>query len=70
MTALGDEATTDYWTARRRAADGATPTLSGPDYTGWRRAWDVTRKRRLGIAGWNTPPAAPLAGPRLSAARR
>ena len=31
---LGDEALTDFWTARRRAADGTSPTLSGPEYTG------------------------------------
>jgi 1-acyl-sn-glycerol-3-phosphate acyltransferase len=53
---LADESTTDYWTARRRAARGATPTLTGPAYTGWRRRWDVTSRRRRGIAGWRNPP--------------
>ena len=30
VTVLGDESLTDFWTARRRAADGSSPTLSGP----------------------------------------
>jgi 1-acyl-sn-glycerol-3-phosphate acyltransferase len=36
---LADEADTDWWSARRRAAKGATPSLTGPDATPWRRAW-------------------------------
>jgi len=39
IAALGDERTTDWWTARRRAASGTTPTLRGPDSGGWRRTW-------------------------------
>jgi 1-acyl-sn-glycerol-3-phosphate acyltransferase len=53
---LADEATTDYWTARRRAAAGTTPTLGGPAYTGWRRTWALAERRRRGIAGWRRPP--------------
>ena len=56
VTTLADEATTDYWTARRRAAAGTSPLLGGPDYTGWRRQWDLTTQRRQGIAGWRRPP--------------
>ena len=56
VTTLADEATTDYWTARRRAAAGTSPLLGGPDYTGWRRQWDLTTRRRQGIAGWRRPP--------------
>jgi 1-acyl-sn-glycerol-3-phosphate acyltransferase len=56
VTTLADEATTDYWTARRRAASGTSPTLGGPDYTGWRRQWDLTTRRRQSIAGWRLPP--------------
>jgi 1-acyl-sn-glycerol-3-phosphate acyltransferase len=56
VAALADESTTDYWSARRRAAGGATPSLTGPAYTGWRRRWDVTARRRRGIAGWRNPP--------------
>ncbi len=36
---LADEHRHDWWTARRRAADGATPPLTGPAAVGWRRAW-------------------------------
>ena len=39
IAALGDEATTDWWSARRRAAQGTTPPLTGPDASAWRRAW-------------------------------
>jgi 1-acyl-sn-glycerol-3-phosphate acyltransferase len=56
VTALADEATTDWWSARRRAAEGANPALGGPQYVGWRRQWDLNRHRRRGIAGWRQPP--------------
>ena len=57
VTTLADETTTDWWTARRRAADGTSPLLGGPGYTGWRRQWDLTTRRRQGIAGWRRQPA-------------
>jgi 1-acyl-sn-glycerol-3-phosphate acyltransferase len=53
---LADEASTDYWSARRRAAAGTTPSLSGPAYTGWRRQWDLAGRRQRGIAAWRNPP--------------
>ena len=56
VAALADESTTDYWSARRRAASGMTPSLTGPAYTGWRRRWDLASRRRRGIAGWRNPP--------------
>ena len=67
VATLADESTTDFWSARRRAAAGATPTLTGPAYTGWRRRWDARRSspaghRRLAHAG-----PATLARPRLIA---
>ncbi|HEY8523362.1 MAG TPA: lysophospholipid acyltransferase family protein [Acidimicrobiales bacterium] len=52
---LADEATTDWWTARRRAHNGTTPPLTGPDAPGWRRAWalgDPSRKRRRQRRRW------------------
>jgi 1-acyl-sn-glycerol-3-phosphate acyltransferase len=52
---LADEATTDWWQARRRAAAGTTPALTGPDAPAWRRAWalgDRSRKRRRQSRGW------------------
>lgn len=56
VATLADEATTDLWSARHRAAAGETPALTGPAYTGWRRRWDLAARRRRGIAGWRTPP--------------
>jgi 1-acyl-sn-glycerol-3-phosphate acyltransferase len=51
VTRLGDEALSDYWTATRRAARGANPRLTGPEYNGWRRQWELGDHRRLGAAG-------------------
>jgi 1-acyl-sn-glycerol-3-phosphate acyltransferase len=56
VAALADESITDYWSARRRAATGATPTLAGPAHTGWRRRWDLANRRKRGIAGWRNRP--------------
>ena len=36
---LADEAGSDWWQAKRRAAAGATPSLQGPDEGAWRRTW-------------------------------
>lgn len=52
---LADEATTDWWQARRRAAAGTTPPLTGPDAPAWRRTWalgDRSRKRRRQSRSW------------------
>ena len=51
VTALGDEALSDWWTARRRAAADASPRLTGPDHQGWRRQWALAERRKLGRAG-------------------
>jgi 1-acyl-sn-glycerol-3-phosphate acyltransferase len=51
VAALGDEAVSDWWSARRRAAAGTTPSLTGPASTGWRRAWALGRHRAKGRAG-------------------
>jgi 1-acyl-sn-glycerol-3-phosphate acyltransferase len=56
VAALSDEQTTDWWTARKRAAAGTTPSLTGPDAGAWRRAWALEprsatsrqRRRRSG----------------------
>jgi hypothetical protein len=39
VAALADEARTDWWSARRRAASGDSPSLRGPETTSWRRTW-------------------------------
>ncbi len=38
---LADEAETDWWSARRRQASGATPPFRGPEASPWRRAWGL-----------------------------
>ena len=39
IAALADEVSTDWWSARLRAARGETPSLMGPQASEWRRAW-------------------------------
>ncbi len=56
VAALADESTTDYWSARRRAADGATPSLTGPGVHRLAAALGLAGRRRRGIAGWRNPP--------------
>jgi 1-acyl-sn-glycerol-3-phosphate acyltransferase len=51
VAVLGDEAIYDWYTARRRAADGATTALSGPEHGSWRRSWALTEYRARGKAG-------------------
>jgi hypothetical protein len=41
---LADEQVTDWWTARRRAAAGSTPSLTGPSAGAWRRNWALTAR--------------------------
>jgi 1-acyl-sn-glycerol-3-phosphate acyltransferase len=43
---LADEAETDWWSARKRAAAGATPDLRGPEAAPWRRAWALPESKR------------------------
>lgn len=46
VAALADEAESDWWSARRRAASGETPPLRGPDASPWRRAWELPESAR------------------------
>ncbi|MGH9280125.1 MAG: lysophospholipid acyltransferase family protein [Acidimicrobiales bacterium] len=46
VATLADERDTDWWTARKRAAAGGTPSLRGPDSGAWRRAWALPGGRR------------------------
>jgi 1-acyl-sn-glycerol-3-phosphate acyltransferase len=48
---LGDESSTDWWQARQRAAAGATPKLTWPQHSTWRRAWELGERRAVGRAG-------------------
>lgn len=56
IAALADEQGSDWYSARKRAAAGATPPLTGPGATGWRRAWalgdDSPSRRRRRSERW------------------
>ncbi len=39
LAELAEEARTDWWTARRHAGRGETPSARGPTASPWRRAW-------------------------------
>jgi len=55
VEALADEATTDWWSARRRAHAAASPALTGPSAPAWRRAWalgDRDGRRRRQRRRW------------------
>ena len=58
VATLADEAESDWWSARRRAAAGATPSFRGPESSPWRREWalpDSARKDQR--AARELPPA-------------
>lgn len=44
---LLDEDATTWWSARRRAARGATPDPAGPDVAQWRRVWAQSASPRI-----------------------
>jgi 1-acyl-sn-glycerol-3-phosphate acyltransferase len=46
VSVLADEQATDWWAARRRAASGETPALTGPEASEWRRFWSLGEGRR------------------------
>ncbi|HEX2046161.1 MAG TPA: lysophospholipid acyltransferase family protein [Acidimicrobiales bacterium] len=54
VATLADEWSTGWWSARRRAAKGDTPALTGPTGGAWRRAWalDADASRRDGRRAW------------------
>jgi 1-acyl-sn-glycerol-3-phosphate acyltransferase len=51
LEVLADEQITDWWTARRRAAAGRTPALTGPNASPWRRSWALTDRNPKGDRG-------------------
>lgn len=55
VAALADEATSDWYSARRRAAAGETPPLSGPQAGAWRRTWALTAQRKRPSTGKRWP---------------
>jgi 1-acyl-sn-glycerol-3-phosphate acyltransferase len=61
VAVLADEQTNDWWTARRRAAAGTTPGLTGPATGAWRRTWALegrssrAGRRKSGAGGKEWP---------------
>lgn len=51
VAVLADEQAHGFWVARRRAAAGATPSLTGPAAGAWRRTWALCSGRRQDAAG-------------------
>jgi 1-acyl-sn-glycerol-3-phosphate acyltransferase len=43
LARLWDEDATDWYASLRREADGATPSISGPQAPRWRRVWESSR---------------------------
>ncbi|MHB8594032.1 MAG: lysophospholipid acyltransferase family protein [Acidimicrobiales bacterium] len=41
LATMADESASDWWSARRRAAAGTTPSPGGPTRAPWRRAWSL-----------------------------
>ena len=56
VAVLADEQATDWWTAKRHAADATTPSLRGPDAGSWRRSWTLRENERRPV-GVRWPPA-------------
>ena len=60
VAVLADEVTTDWWQARRRRADGTTPSHRGPDLAPWLRSWALGRGGTARRAGRHRQALAPL----------
>ncbi len=54
VAVLADEVSSDWWSARKRAAHNATPSLRGPEVTGWRRSWALSPRPEGGRDTWPT----------------
>jgi 1-acyl-sn-glycerol-3-phosphate acyltransferase len=52
VAVLADEVSSDWWSARKRAAGGGTPSIRGPEVTGWRRAWALDPRPGAGRDAW------------------
>ncbi len=56
IAVLADEQAHGFWVARRRAAWGTTPPLTGPAVGEWRRAWALGEGRRRPATERQWPP--------------
>lgn len=59
VAVLADERQSDWWSARRRAATGTTPPLTGPDVAAWRRSWALPEDARPGAGRTDAPDRPP-----------
>jgi 1-acyl-sn-glycerol-3-phosphate acyltransferase len=42
VATMANESGSDWWTARKQAASGTTPSLQGPNAAAWRRSWTLS----------------------------
>lgn len=56
IAVLADEQAHGWWAARRRAATGTTPVLTGPTGPSWRRTWALREGRRRTTRQHRWPP--------------
>lgn len=70
VAALADESESDWWSARRRSAAGATPALRGPAASPWRRAWELPESARAHRPHDEVPAPRQRTGPGSSSSRR
>ncbi len=54
VAVLADEVSSDWWSARKRAARKGTPSLRGPEVAGWRRSWALAQRPGAGRDAWPT----------------
>ncbi|HEX3425272.1 MAG TPA: lysophospholipid acyltransferase family protein [Acidimicrobiales bacterium] len=59
LAVLAEEQVTDWWTARRHAASGRTPALTGPAGGAWRRSWALADRDGSGGTRRRTEPRWP-----------
>jgi 1-acyl-sn-glycerol-3-phosphate acyltransferase len=52
VATLADEVSSDWWSARKRAARGDTPSLRGPETAPWRRSWALDPRPEGGRDVW------------------
>ena len=43
---LADETSSNWWEAKKRLYEEKTPTLHGPEASSWRRAWELSGRKR------------------------
>lgn len=52
VAVLADEASSDWWSARKRRASEGTPSIRGPQVSAWRRSWALEGRPDTGRDIW------------------